>query len=253
MRRNIRLLISYDGTDFCGWQKQVHGRSVQGELERALEMIHRHPLMLTGAGRTDSGVHATGQVAHFLTENSSIPSARFCQALNAQLPPDVRVLESQEVPLDFHSRYDATSRRYEYQMTGSRTAPAHWARYVWKVPRMPAMNLLNDLAREICGEHDFSTFAAAGDQSATRHRRIHQAVFLTQGPLMVFRINGNAFLWRMVRSLLGTMMDVASNGGDAARFREILESKDRRQAGPTAPSRGLFLTKVFYGSETGIY
>jgi tRNA pseudouridine38-40 synthase len=238
--------VSYDGTDFAGWQRQKADRSVQGVLEEALEDLLGCAAGVTGAGRTDSGVHAVGQVCHFHTGNLRIPAAKFRDALNTRLPRDLRVLSSCETGEDFHSRYDASSRDYEYRITAGSAAPAHLVRYSWLIKRLPSLALLNDMALEICGTHDFSAFAAAGDSSRSRIRRIDHAVFLSDGPMTLFRIRGNAFLWRMVRSLLGTMIDLGLRGGDAAVMRSILESRDRDAAGPTAPARGLFLIRVNY-------
>ncbi len=251
MSRNIRLIISYDGTDFSGWQKQNSHRSVQDEIQKALEDLHGAPVSLTGAGRTDAGVHAQGQVANFHTDMASVPSDRFREALNARLPRDVRILGSAEVPNHFHSRRDAVLRCYEYCMMSGFVVPVHLARYTWAVRELPPLRELNLLAREITGTHDFTAFTAAGDSSSSRIRDIHQAVFLSRGPLVVFRIAGNAFLWKMVRSILGTLVDTARRGGRAEHVRRILESGERENAGPTAPARGLFLKKVFYGTESG--
>ena len=247
MIRNIRLLISYDGTDFAGWQVQKEDRSVQGVLEEALADLHAHPVSIIGAGRTDSGVHAAGQVGNFRTDMDGIPEEKFREALNARLPRDVRILRSERVPDGFHARRDATNRRYEYRILEGASEPAHMARYVWRVRKLPPIAVLNRMAGTICGTRDFTTFAAAGDASASRVRRIEHAVFLSDGPLVVFRISGNAFLWRMVRSLVGTLVDLGLRGGDEGDMRGILDARDREAAGPTAPPRGLFLTKVSYG------
>ena len=252
MRRNIKLVVSYDGSDFAGWQIQSEDRSVQGVIETALADLHDMPVSITGAGRTDSGVHATGQVGNFFTEKSNIPEKKFRDALNSRLPGDVRILSSIEVPMSFHSRRDALDRQYEYRLIDGVPGPAHMARFAWMVKRMPSVNQLNDMASVICGTHDYSTFATAGDTNESKIRRINHAVFLSEGPVILFRINGNAFLWRMVRSLLGTMIDLGNRGGGADRMRGILNSRDRNEAGPTAPARGLFLTKVNYGQNTGI-
>jgi len=247
--RNIRLLVSYDGTEFSGWQLQSNTRSVQGVLEDAVSSLVDEPVRIIGAGRTDSGVHATGQVCNFYTSNTGIPDERYAEALNTRLPPDLRVLSSHGVPDVFHSRRDACFREYEYRFTSGPTGFAHLERFTWRVKRMPSLSALNDIAREICGTHDFTTFAAAGDTTKTRVRRINHAVFLSNGPCIQFRINGNAFLWRMVRSLLGTMIHLALRGGGAAEMRAILEKRDRALAGPTAPPRGLFFTRVGYEEE----
>ncbi len=252
MRRNIRLLISYDGTDFSGWQVQPRDRSVQGVLQDALADLHGESVKLTGAGRTDAGVHAIGQVGNFYTEKESIPDFKYREALNTRLPQDIRILASNEVPETFHSRRNAVNRQYEYRLFKGVAAPAHLSRFTWQLKNLPPIGLLNDLAGELCGIHDFTTFAAAGDASVSKIREIRQAVFRSDGQLMIFRISGNAFLWRMVRSILGTLVDTAAKGGDRSVMRGILESRDRDRAGATAPAKGLFLTKVTYGSDTGV-
>jgi len=253
VERNIKLVVSYDGTDYSGWQVQSTDCSVQGEIQTALEDLHDKPMRVTGAGRTDSGVHASGQVCNFYSAKASIPAQKFRDALNARLPGDIRILSSIAVPDSFHSRRDASERQYEYRLYQGPVLPAHAARYTWKPRNMPSLKLLNDMASVICGTHDFTTFAAAGDVSRSKIRTINHAVFLGDGPFILFRINGNAFLWRMVRSLLGTMIDLGNRGGTADSMRGILESCDRSQAGPTAASRGLFLTKVEYGQEPGVH
>ena len=247
MSRNIKLTISYDGTDFSGWQVQAAERSVQGVLEEALGDLHGHPVSLIGAGRTDSGVHAVGQVGNFRTDKDGIPDWKFRDAVNARLPGDVRILRSERVSDDFHARRDAVNRRYEYRLLEGIAAPAHLSRYAWLVKRFPPLPALNSMARAVCGTHDFTTFAAAGDASESRVRRIEHAAFLSDGRFVVFRISGNAFLWRMVRSLVGTLIDLGQRGGDEDAMRGILQSRNRDAAGPTAPPRGLFLTKVSYG------
>jgi len=253
VERNIKLVVSYDGTDYSGWQVQSTDSSIQGEIQAALESLHDKPVTVTGAGRTDSGVHASGQVCNFYTDKTSIPAQKFRDALNARLPGDIRILSSTAVPDRFHSRRDASERQYEYHLYHGSVLPAHAARYTWKLRRMPSLKLLNDMASVVCGTHDFTTFAAAGDVSRSKMRTINHAVFLTDGPFILFRINGNAFLWRMVRSLLGTMIDLGNRGGTVGSMRGILESCNRAEAGPTAPAVGLFLTKVGYGQEAGVH
>ena len=253
MSRNIKLVVSYDGTDYSGWQIQASDPSIQGEIQAALSSLHNCSVTITGAGRTDSGVHASGQVCNFYTEKTNIPDMKFRDALNARLPGDIRILSSSEVPENFHSRRDAVERQYEYRLYHGEVLPAHAARYTWQIRGMPSLTLLNNMASVICGTHDFTSFAAAGDVSKSKIRSINHAVFLSEGPLILFRINGNAFLWRMVRSLLGTMIDLGKRGGTPEQMRGILESGNRNEAGPTAPSRGLFLTKVRYGQDRGVH
>ena len=249
MNRNIKIIVSYDGTDFAGWQIQRNERTVQGVLERALRNLHGCRVRVTGAGRTDAGVHAAGQVANFCSTISSIPARKFLQAVNSHLPQDVRVLQSAEVETDFHARHCATGRVYRYRILTGVSAQACFSRYCWLVSHLPPTGVLNDMAHVFCGEHDFTSFAATGDSSSSFSRKIDYACFVEEGPEIVFYIKGNAFLWRMVRSILGSIVEIALKGGGPEDLRAILDSRDRRRAGATAPARGLFLHRVEYGIQ----
>ncbi len=253
--RNILLTVSYDGTSFCGWQRQDKAaggapvRTVQGALENALERLHGGHITLYGSGRTDSGVHAAAQAANFLSPIDSIPAERYPVALNSFLPSDVRVMKASVVPEDFNSRFDATSRVYRYFLFTGAVPSAAQTRYVWPVNRMPDIEKLNAMASCLKGEIDCASFAAAGDKSLSSCRYLEGARFFTQdafpyGTLVVFEIEANAFLWKMVRSITGTLVQLEKNGADAGSFREILDARDRKRAGVTAPPQGLFLWQV---------
>lgn len=249
--RNIALRVSYDGTGFLGWQRQSEaahgkGRTVQEELERALARMHGHPVPLIGSGRTDSGVHAAGQVANFFTDIARIPGERFVPALNSLLPRDVRVLDSREVSATFHARFDARARTYRYFIYCGKHPLAHEMPYVWHLGRWPDVSRLDRMASFLSGEVDCSTFTASGDQSKTRSRYLYGASFFPEGERLVFEISANAFLWKMVRSITGTLIDLEGKGADPREFGRILDSRDRRMAGPTAPPTGLFLWDVRY-------
>jgi len=250
-KRPIQLVVSYDGTDFGGWQRQKNARSVQEELEKALATMHGHPVRLTGAGRTDAGVHAMGQVAGFFTDIASIPADRFLLALNKLLPRDIRILASREAPRDFHARFDASRRSYRYFLLCGGTQDAFLQRYAWCLSNQPSIRKLNAMASVIAGEHDFSAFASAKDISVSKCRFIQDSSFWFEGDKLVYGISGNAFLWRMVRSLVGTMIfyepKCADEAAAAACMADILASRDRKRAGPTAPPFGLFLWDVEYG------
>lgn len=253
-RYKAALLLSYDGTDYCGWQVQ-RGResvSVQGEMERTLGELYGESVAVTGSGRTDSGVHATGQVAHAVV-GDNIPPAKLREALNSRLPGSIRVLKSRAVPDDFHARFSALARDYAYRIWSGSPPPAHERDYCHYVRRRYRLDELNSLAAVLRGIHDFTTFSAAGDQSRSKIREIFRAGFYREGPCLVFRIGGNAFLWRMVRSLTGTLLQVAEQGGGPEELRRRLNRADRNEAGPTAPARGLFLERVTYGSEYGFF
>jgi len=244
--RTIKLLIAYDGTDFCGWQKQAGQRTVQAVIEAALEQIHKHPVTLTGSGRTDSGVHAAAQAAHFRTDIESIKPARFVPALNGLLPPDVRIIESRETRADFHARFDARMRTYRYFFICERQALPHESRYALQLWRIPRVDLLNAYCRLLIGERDCSIFAGSGDTSKSRSRYIFHAAFLWEGCRLVFEISANAFLWNMVRSIAGTFLHYEESGTPPELLRDIIASGSRSRAGPTLPPQGLFLWKVDY-------
>lgn len=253
-KRRIRLDLSYDGTDFEGWQIQKSGRTVQGEIVKILNTFHPGmDINLVGSGRTDSGVHAAAQVAHFDSENCSIPSERFRQAINSKLPRDIRIQNSQEVPSDFHARYDAVMRVYRYYLIKPEYQKAHMTQY--STPCLLDLDIprLNDMAMALVGTHDFTSFAALKDPNNNKVRTLHSARFFKEGPFTVFRVAGNAFLWKMVRTMVGTLLEQFENGGSYNDIKGILEMKDRTLAGPSAKPHGLFLDKVIYGSEKALY
>lgn len=248
-KRNILLTISYDGTDFCGWQRQDSSdkgkavRTVQQTVEDALEKLHKQKINLIGSGRTDSGVHAFAQAANFFSPISSIPVQKYPEALNCFLPNDVRIMEAKLVPSDFSARFSATSRVYRYFIhTGMPEASS--MRYVWPIHHKPDINLLNDMACVLKGEMDCATFAASGDKSLSTFRYIDNAYFFYEGEKLVFEIEANAFLWKMVRSITGTLIHFEKTGKSVEYFRSVVDSCDRKKAGPTAPSTGLFLYKI---------
>jgi tRNA pseudouridine38-40 synthase len=244
--RNIRLTLAYDGTDFSGWQVQNNARTVQGVIEEALQRMHRHPVRIQGAGRTDSGVHATGQVASFRTDLGSIAGTQWQVALNSYLPADVRVLASAEEAMTFNAKSSALGRLYAYYLFPGAAAPPHLRRYCWRIGRMPRVDLLNRLAAVFVGTHDFTTFAAAGDSSKSKVRRVHCSAFYPEGRMLVYRVEASSFVWKMVRSLVGTMLEYEAAGRSPGQLAEALASRRREQAGSSAPAWGLFLERVLY-------
>lgn len=254
--RNILLKISYDGTDFCGWQRQDRAdagkpmRTVQGELELALEKMHKTKITLYGSGRTDSGVHAYGQAANFVSPIDSIPVENYPRALNAFLPEDIRILSAEEKSEDFNSRFSATSRSYRYFINFSDGLSASQTRYTWDVKNYkPDLERLNAISSCLRGELDCASFAASGDMSLSTCRYLDNAHFFIQKDifgkeLLVFEIEANAFLWRMVRTLTGTIVNLDKNGAPVDSLKKILDAKDRTFAGVTAPPTGLFLWEV---------
>lgn len=253
--RNILLTISYDGTDFCGWQRQdMHGheaeRTVQGEVEKALAKFHKQNVTLYGSGRTDSGVHATAQAANFYSPIDSIPAENYVNALNCFLPQDVRIMKAVEVPEEFNSRTSATSRVYRYFISFDNSLLASNTRYVWKVKNYtPNLERLNHFASCLRGEIDCAAFAASGDDSVSTFRYLDDAFFFMQkdmfgNDVLVFQIEANAFLWKMVRTLTGTLINLDKENAPLDSMEKILQSKDRKQAGVTAPPTGLFLYEI---------
>ena len=246
--RNIRLVLAYDGTDFSGWQRQekCSARTVQGEIEKALETIHKHPVALTGSGRTDSGVHARGQRANFYSSIQSMEAERFVPALNGMLPQDIRIMEAMEAPADFHARFDARSRTYRYYFIPRRRALPMELRYARQLWRQPDMSLLNEYCRFFRGEFDCTVFAVPSDKSKSRHRYIFSACFFPEGDRLVFEIRANAFLWKMVRSIAGTLLFYEEKKIPPKEFSRVITSGKRELAGPTMPPEGLFLWNVEY-------
>lgn len=244
--RRFRLDLAYDGTRFEGWQSQKgEGRTVQTELERAVAVLVKAPVSVVGAGRTDAGVHARGQTAHFDAQ-TRMGGTDFLRGLNALLPPDVRVLACREADPRFHARASALARVYHYHVAAAVSLLPWDLPYCHRVPVLPPVPVLNAMASRLFGELDFTSFTHAKDPSRSRHRYIHHASWFPRGDRLVFQITGNAFLWRMVRSLVGTFLELGRQGCGAEDFSVILSAKDRRQAGPTAPAHGLYLQKVIY-------
>ena len=254
--RNILLTISYDGTDYCGWQRQDDakggeaGPTVQGEIEKALLKIHKQPVTLYGSGRTDSGVHALGQAANFYSPIDSIPAENYLLALNAFLPHDIRIMKACEVPEEFSARKSATSRVYRYFISYAENQAANNSRYSWYVPKYnPNLERLNYFCKCLHGELDCSSFAASGDDSVSNTRYIDSASFFLQkdiwgNDLLVFQIEANAFLWKMVRTLTGTLVGLDKTNSVPDSMEKILVSHDRTKAGVTAPPNGLFLYEI---------
>jgi tRNA pseudouridine38-40 synthase len=256
MLRNIKLTIAYDGSDFSGWQRQTSDRSVQAVVEDALGKINKCRTVLAAAGRTDAGVHAAGQAANFYTPVESIKPENFVPALNRLLPPDVRIVKAEAAAPDFHARFDAVLRRYRYFMVCGRQAPPYERRYAAQLWHSPNLGVLNDYARLLRGELDCSLFASARDSTLRQGggstcRFIRQAYFFAAGEKLVFEISANAFLWKMVRSIVGSLLLYEEQGLSVEDFRALLRNGDHGKAGPTAPPHGLFLWNVEYRQRAG--
>jgi len=245
--RNIKLLVAYDGTDFCGWQRQENERTVQGVIEDALFKMHGRHVSLTGSGRTDAGVHAAGQAANFYTTIDSIAAQNFVPALNSLLPKDARVLGADEVKSDFHARFSACARTYRYHFL-CRPALPHESRYNLQLRRFPRMDVLNAYGRLLLGETDCSIFAGAGDTSKSKRRYIYSSQFYFEGDRLIFEIRANAFLRNMVRSVAGTFLHYEEKETPCEKLSGLIASGERSLAGPTLPPQGLFLWRVDYAA-----
>jgi tRNA pseudouridine38-40 synthase len=248
MAVRVKLTIAYDGTRYAGWQVQPSDPTVQAEVERAASAVVNQKVAVLASGRTDSGVHARGQVCHFDSPNENMPFEKYSLALNRQLPHDIRVIDSSRAADDFHARYSAVSREYRYYLLQARIAEPFERPYCYCRAQLPPPVCLDGYAARLIGVHDFTTFSAAGDKSPSKVREVLAASVYMQRGVVVFRIVGNAFLWRMVRSLVGTMLELGQAGEPPERMAELLQRQDRSLAGATAPSHGLFLHKVNYGT-----
>lgn len=241
--RNIKLTLEYDGTDFCGWQRQANDRTVQAEVERSLSMLTEATVTVTAAGRTDSGVHAAGQVVNFKTE-SALPLTAFVRGGNSRLPRDVRILDAAEVPLDFNARYAAKARLYRY--TISKRPRAIGRQYAWHYWRPLEVEAMRACCAAILGTHNFRSFCQSGAAVNTYLCDVRYAWWSENEDAYVFEICANRFLHGMVRILVGTMVEIGEGRDDDRTLKEILQAGDRTVAGPTAPAVGLSLMSVFY-------
>ncbi len=252
--RTIRLTIAYEGTNYAGWQVQLSRPSIQGTIETALNSLTGEAIRIHGAGRTDAGVHAVGQVAHFATA-STIPSDRFAAALNRELPKDIVIRDSREVPAEFHARYSAVRKQYRYLIDTAEVTPPWLRGLVWRVPGRFDEDALTHAARTLIGRHDFSAFESKSSPEEDSCRTVF-AVDVSRQPtslgwqasheLLAVAITADGFLYKMVRSIVGTLVQVAQGSRSADDITRILAGRDRSQAGPTAPPQGLALMWVEY-------
>jgi tRNA pseudouridine38-40 synthase len=242
---NIKLTVEYDGTNYHGWQVQPNCDSIQSVLERAVSTFAGTPTRVTGAGRTDAGVHALGQVASFVTEKEYSPH-RVRRALNALTPPDITIKEVEIAADSFDPRRDARSRVYEYHILNRPTpSPFYWNR-TWHVHEPLNIEAMRGAIACLIGERDFSSFRAAGCDAAHAVRRVYQTSLDAPGGPIVYRIEATAFLRHMVRNIVGTLVEVGRGERTAESFQKLLEMRDRTKAGETAPAHGLFLVEVKY-------
>ena len=249
--RNLRLILSYEGSDFAGWQVQPDAVTVQGTLASAIGRITGEKVLPQGSGRTDAGVHAIAQVSTFSTQ-SSVPTTNFVKALNDILPPSIRVIEAQEVTSEFHARKSATGKTYRYRIHRAPICPPFLARYVWHYPYPLNEQAIIRAAAIVEGEHDFTSFAAVDPERGrdgmpvSNVRRIFSSRWERDGDEFTYTVKGSGFLHHMVRNLVGTFILVGKETLKPEDVTRILESRDRSAAGATAPASGLYLVGVEY-------
>ena len=249
--RNLKLILSYDGADFSGWQVQPDATTVQGTLANGIGRITGEKVLPQGSGRTDAGVHALAQVVTFVTE-SSVPTENFLKAMNDVLPASVRVLSITEAPPEFHARHSAHAKTYRYRIYRESICPPFLARYVWHYPYPLDEDAMAGAAARVVGEHDFTSFAAVDpersreDAPASNVRTIFSSAWTRGKDELVYTVRGSGFLHHMVRNLVGTFILVGKGTLKVEDITQILEARKRSEAGATAPARGLYLVNVEY-------
>ncbi|MBC6428966.1 MAG: tRNA pseudouridine(38-40) synthase TruA [Cellvibrionales bacterium] len=241
----VALGIEYDGSAYCGWQRQAHVASVQQALEEALAWVADAPVSLICAGRTDAGVHACEQVAHFDTRAHRRPES-WVRGANSALDRAIALRWAQEMPGDFHARFTARARTYRYVIANTRHRPALAHRGLTWVPAPLDAAAMHRALKKLRGEHDYSSFRAAGCQSRSATRHLSHTAVTRHGERILIELRANAFVLHMVRNIVGSLLDVGRGTADESHLLRLLELRDRTRAGPTAPPTGLYLFKVSY-------
>ena len=240
--KRVKLIIAYDGTNYCGWQIQINGITVEEVLNKAISELTGVETAVIGASRTDSGVHAMGNVAVFDTE-SKIPGEKFSFALNQRLPNDIRIQKSEEVPLEWHPRFCNSTKTYEYKILNRKFDMPTQRLYTHFVYMPLNVEKMKEAAKYIVGEHDFASFCSSGSQVESTVRTVYRLEVDKNDDVISIIISGNGFLYNMVRIIAGTLLDIGQGKRDPMDIFTILEAKDRSAAGPTAPAHGLTLVK----------
>lgn len=247
--RRLVLWLEYDGTEFHGWQTQPGQRTVQAELEGALFRMCNEPVRIVGSGRTDSGVHALGQVAHFDTK-SPISPEKFRLGLNTLIGRDVSVLDCREAREAFHAQFDARRKTYRYRILNRRTPSALRRHRVWHVRASLDLERMRRAAGALQGDHDFTSFCAAGGSDASAVRRVERLEVRKEGDEVIVETTAEGFLRHMVRNIVGTLVEVGRGDRGPESIPDLLAARDRTLAAPTAPAQGLYLVAVDYGEKT---
>lgn len=244
--RNIRLMLQYEGTRYQGWQRQQStDNTIQGKLEQLLTKMCGGPVEVHGSGRTDAGVHARGQVANFYTD-SQMPVEEMLDYINRYLPEDIAVTGISEAAPRFHSRLNACGKHYEYRIINSAIPDVFQRRYALEVPEALDVQAMERAAAYLLGEHDFKSFTSARRGRKSTVRRIDEIRIIKEGSLLRFSFKGNGFLHHMIRIVMGTLLEVGTGKREAESIKQVLEAKDRTQAGPLAPAKGLTLMEVYF-------
>ena len=249
--KNFKITVAYDGRNFVGWQRQAvdAGLTVQGVLEEALSRICDHPVTIHGSGRTDAGVHALGQVASFTT-GSARKASQIIQGGNCLLPPEVAIVQAEEMPETFHARFSALGKRYDYELLASPVRNPLYHKRAWWVGPDLDWSAIAEALPDFVGERDFAAFQSVGSEVGSSVRLIHRAALTRSGPA-AWRLTfiGSGFLRHMVRAMVGLLVETGRGRLPAASIPEIIASCDRRRSGPTAPADGLYLFGVYYDRE----
>lgn len=243
--RNIKLIIEYDGKKFGGWQKQPNKLNIQGEIEKAIEEITGENVELNASGRTDAGVHSLGQTANFKT-NSKIDISKIAIAINSKLKQSIRIIRAEEVDEKFHARYSCKGKKYRYVINNSKYGSAIYRDLEYHIPIKLNVEDMKKSIKYFEGEHDFKGFKASGTSSKSSVRTIYSAQVIEDGERIIIELEGNGFLYNMVRIISGTIVDVGLGKIKPEEIPEIIESKDRKKAGKTLPPQGLYLVEVYY-------
>ena len=241
----FRITVAYDGTEFVGWQRQASGVSIQGLLEEALAALEEGSVTVLGAGRTDAGVHALGQVAAF-TLTRSLEADVIVRALNVRLPLSVRILEAAAVGEDFHPQFAAKSKTYRYRIWNADVISPFERLYAWHVYGALDVAAMNEAARMLEGMHDFAAFQGTGSDVKTTERTIASSLVVRNEQVVTYDVTGDGFLRHMVRNIVGTLVEIGRGTRPSTDLKRILDGRDRRLAGVTAPPQGLYLTQVLY-------
>lgn len=245
-RKNIRLDLEYDGSRYHGWQRQAGDVSIQGILEEAIAKMTQDPVTVIASGRTDAGVHALQQVCHFLTYSEIIPES-FRRGLNSLIPGDIFIKQAAYVPLDFHARYNALYKTYEYRILNRKEPDLFSRRYAWHIPTALDLEEMKACLNRLQGTHDFSSFRSSGSRNVNPVRTMYRAeLHSLRGAHLYLVFEADGFLRHMVRNIVGTLVDAGLGKIDREEFQRILDSRDRQRAGVKAPPQGLFLKGVHY-------